>query len=110
MTIDYHLILTVVNSGYAEAVMQAARRAGARGGTIISARGTKAQGEADFLGIPIQPEKDIVLILSAAQTCSAIMSEIATGAGLNTEGRGFSFALPATDVTGVLNLIDEKDA
>jgi hypothetical protein len=107
MTIDYHLIITVVNRGFAESVMHAARTAGARGGTIISARGTKPAGEADFLGVPIQPEKDIVLILATTETYTLIMSAIAEGAGLTTEGRGFSFALPATDVTGILSLIDK---
>ena len=60
---DYELIVTIVNRGFNDVVMDAARQVGARGGTIINARGAGAHEAEKLFGIPIQPEKEIVLIL-----------------------------------------------
>ena len=109
MDFEYDVIYTIVNRGYAEVVMDAARAAGARGGTIIHANGTKKNGEAEILGVPIMPEKDLVLILTKRETRNAFMLAIAEGAGLNSEGRGFSFALPVSDVMGTANIIESFD-
>jgi hypothetical protein len=102
---QYDLIVTVVNRGFAETTMAAAREAGARGGTIVPARGTKKNDEADFLGVAIQPEKELVLILAERSSRHDLMNAIAAGAGLNTEGLGFSFALPISDVAGLANFM-----
>ena len=58
----YQMINVIVNKGYAEDAMEAARKAGAGGGTIIGARGTAKEGDAAFFGMKIVPEKEIVLI------------------------------------------------
>ncbi|MDR2530363.1 MAG: hypothetical protein LBC65_02325 [Oscillospiraceae bacterium] len=102
---EYDLIITVVNRGFAESVMAAAHAAGARGGTIVPARGTKKNDEADFLGVAIHPEKDLVLILADRSTRHELMQAIADGAGLKSEGLGFSFALPVSDVAGIAKIL-----
>jgi nitrogen regulatory protein PII len=98
---EYDVIVTVVNRGFSEQVMYAAREAGARGGTVIPARGTKKNDEADFLGVAIQPEKDMVLILAERSMRHDLIRAIADGAGLKTEGAGVSFAMPVSDVAGL---------
>lgn len=58
------LIVTIVNRGYSDEVMDAAREAGAQGGTILYSRGAGVHETETFFGIPIQPEKELVLILA----------------------------------------------
>ena len=59
----HEAIFCIVNSGYSEAVMDAAKKLGARGGTIMNARGTANKEAEKFFNITIQPEKEIVMIL-----------------------------------------------
>ena len=58
---EYDLIITVVNRGYADVVVEAAKKAGAQGGTIFYARGTGIHEVEKIFGITIQPQKDVVL-------------------------------------------------
>lgn len=104
---SYDLIITIVNRGFADLVMDAARDFGASGGTIMHARGTGIHEAEKFFGISIQPEKDVVLILANRENKKQIMQSIKERAGLNKEGRGISFALPVDDVCGIVHL--EKD-
>ena len=98
---EYELIVCIVNQGFSEEVMQAARECGARGGTVINARGTaKAQAEETF-HITINPEKEIVLILSKVNIKDAILHAIYTKVGLNTPGQGIAFSTPVDDVVGL---------
>ena len=73
---DHTLICVIVKSGYGEAVMQAARKAGAPGGTIIDARGTGTEQDMNFFGIQIVPEKEAVLIVAETKTSDAISESI----------------------------------
>lgn len=103
-TVDEHthdLIIAIVNRGFTDTVMDAARPAGARGGTVIKARGAGAKEAERFFGITIEPEKEIVLILAKHQDRDAIMTAVAKNAGLNSEGKGIVFSLPAGNVMGV---------
>ena len=92
--VPYHLILTIVNTGYFDQVMEAAKAAGATGGTVIHARGLGSEEAVKYLGITIQPEKDVVLILTEQEKRHAIMENITREAGLNTKGKGICFSLP----------------
>lgn len=105
----YSLIITIVNKGFEEVVMEAARSEGARGGTVLKARGTGEKEAVKFMGLSIEPEKDLVLILSETEKRHNIMKAIHTKAGLNTEGQGLAFALPVEDVTGIFNLINKEE-
>lgn len=98
---DYHLIFVISNQGYSEDVMDAAREAGAGGGTMLHARGVGAAGMEKFFGISIAPEKEILLIVSATETTSAIMANIARKAGIESDAHAVSFSLPVTAVNGM---------
>ena len=73
---EHTLICVIVKSGYGEAVMQAARKAGAPGGTIIDAKGTGTEQDMNFFGIQIVPEKETVLIVAETKTSDAITESI----------------------------------
>ncbi|MGI6097230.1 MAG: P-II family nitrogen regulator [Dethiobacteria bacterium] len=96
----YHLIVTIVNSGYFEQVMEAAKAAGATGGTLVHARGLGSKEAVKYLGITIQPEKDLVLILAPQEKRNAIMERIVREVGLNTAGKGICFSLPVNYAIG----------
>ena len=68
----YELIIAIANEGGTDAVMNAARAAGARGGTVLHGKGTGAKGAPKFYNISIAAEKEVILIVSAAGRVSAV--------------------------------------
>lgn len=98
---SFELIITIVNRGYADSAMDAAKAAGATGGTLIKARGTGIKEAQKFFGIIIEPEKDLLLIVVDSAIKKAVMTAICKGAGLSTEGRGMSFSVPVEEIVGI---------
>lgn len=80
----YNLLWIVFNRGYGEEVMQAAREAGATGGTMLHAYGFSASHMEKFLGITIAPEKEILMVLAADGVSTSIMDHIAEVVGMDT--------------------------
>ncbi len=107
----YSLIVTIINRGYAEKAMDAARDAGARGGTIIYGHGAGLHEAETFFGISIHPEKELVLILADNESKNEIMQAIAKKVGMTAEGAGISFSLPVNNVTGIahINHFEKKE-
>jgi len=98
---NFDLIVAIVNKGYTDLVMQASRKAGARGGTILTARGTGNSQIGDFYGIAIQPEKEVVFILSQKDKTDPILQSIYDNVGLHTNGQGIAFVIPAGQTVGL---------
>lgn len=101
MNDKYQMILCIVNSGFSETVMEAAKEAGARGGTVIHARGTANKEAEQFFHITIQPDKEIVMILVTDGIKDAVLHALYQSAGLKTEGQGIAFSLPVDEVVGL---------
>lgn len=101
METKYEVVLCIVNAGFSELVMDAAREVGARGGTVIHARGTANKEAEQFFHITIQPDKEIVLILVPAEIKDAVMHAIYQQAGLKSAGQGIAFSMPVDDVVGI---------
>lgn len=101
MPIKYDLVVTIVARGFADEVMAAARSAGAFGGTVVNARGTGTHELQKFFGSVIQPEKEMVLILTERENRDPIMEAIGREAGLSKEAMGVCFSLPVDGVKGV---------
>lgn len=101
-----HLIVTIASEGYAEEVMNAAKKAGATGGTTLNGRGLETDKIIKFLGISIEPEKDVVLILADENIKNIIMDSILESCGLKTMGRGICFSLPVSHVVGLKNIVE----
>lgn len=95
----YQMINVIVNKGYAEDAMAAARKAGAGGGTIISARGTAKEGDAAFFGMKIVPEKEMLMILVPAEQKDAIVQAIKELPCFAEAGSGIIFCNEAEDFT-----------
>ena len=94
------LIFCIINSGFSDLVMDAAKREGATGGTIFHARGTGNQEMEKFFGISITPEKEVVLIVVSSESKDRIVSAIYKDAGLDTKGQGIIITLPVSSVIG----------
>ena len=88
------LILVTVNQGYTDAVMDTARAAGARGGTIVRARWTGAGEVEKFVGITLQAEKEVLAIVAHNRERNAIMEEIDRVHGLRTSAQAMVISLP----------------
>jgi len=97
----FELIICIVNNGFTDLVMDAARKEGARGGTIFHGRGTGNPDMEKFFGITISPEKEIVIILVEKEIIEAVLKAINKAAGLETKGQGIAFTMPVSDVVGV---------
>ena len=96
-------LMAIINQGYSEEVMDAARGAGARGGTVIHARGLAPEEILKKWGISVQPEKEIVLILAERDKKQAIMKAIGENCGTQTKARGIVISLPVDAVAGLAN-------
>ena len=90
-----------MNAGFAPVVMEAAKKGGAQGGTILHGRGT-ANGEAERLfQIVVQPDKEIVMIVVGNEIQDAVLTAINKEAGLETAGQGIAFSLPVDRTIGI---------
>ena len=105
----YEAVFCIVNDGFSDVVMDAAREAGARGGTVIHDRGTAYKEAEKFFKITIQPEKEIVMILVPADIKDDVLRAIYRNAGLKTEGQGIAFSVAVDDVVGMSGEIPPVD-
>ena len=97
----YDLIVAILAEGYVDDAMEAARQAGAAGGTIIRSRSLSNAKAEQFIGISVHEETEILLILSKREGKLAIMDAISQSAGLKTEAGGMLFSLPVDKTVGV---------
>ena len=88
----YEMINIIVNKGYAEDAMAAARKAGAGGGTILSARGTAKEGDAKFFGMEIVPEKEMLMILVPSAKKTEILDAVKSLPCFEKAGSGIIFS------------------
>jgi len=98
---NYECITCIVNHGYTDLVMESAKKAGATGGTVLSARGTGNKEISEFFGVKVTPEKDIVLILVPKAIRDKVLTSVNEGAGMTTKGMGIAFSLPVSDAVGI---------
>ena len=102
----YELLLVIANQGYTGTIMDAARAAGAGGGTVLHAKGTGMEGAAKFLGVELVNEKELVLIVARTPEKNRIMKAIMDGA--DKKAGAIVFSLPVTDTAGLRLLEDEE--
>ena len=101
------LIVTVVDKGNTETVMNAARSVGASGGTVVRAKGTGAE-IAKFFGVSISEEKEMVYIVAKREMRDDIMHAIMENAGTSTEAHGIVFSLPVDKVVGIRSFEENR--
>lgn len=107
MKFEHELIMAIINEGHTDTVMDAARSAGAAGGTVLHAKGTGGKQAEKFLGVSIAQEKELIIIVSKASEKAKIMKAIAEQAGPGTPSGAISFSLPISAVAGLRVLEDD---
>jgi hypothetical protein len=100
-TVKYDLIVTVANQGYSDAIMAAAREAGAGGGTVVNARGLMHEGPVKFFGISVQEEKEIIIILAEKEHKLDIMQALCREYGVTSKAAGLVLSLPVDMAMGL---------
>ncbi len=98
---DFELIMVIANEGYSDMIMEAARGAGAGGGTVLKAKGTGAEYTEKFFGFSIASEKEMHLLVTPAQGRNAIMKAIMEKAGLDSKAQAIVFSLPVSNAIGL---------
>ncbi|MBO7184991.1 MAG: hypothetical protein J6V34_04235, partial [Oscillospiraceae bacterium] len=100
-TSEHEVIFAIVNSGYAEDVMEVAREKGVRGGTIINARGVVKEDAAAFFGITLHADKEILMMVVEKSIRDAVLNDIYKSMDMAKKARGFAFSLPVSDMEGL---------
>ena len=101
MESNYTLVLALVNQGFSEEVMSAARSAGAGGGTVFHTRRVQGEPAHQFWGVSFQGEREVVMILAKKEAKCDIMKAIGERCGLQTEAQGLVLSLPVDGVAGL---------
>jgi len=101
------LIITVVRKGWGDKALEASMKAGAEGGTVLIGRGTGVHEQQKLLGIPIEPEKEIVLSVVHLGKSKAILEGIVQDCELEKPGAGIAFVVPVEGVVGISHLLDK---
>lgn len=105
----YDLIVAIVNADCIDEAMEAARSAGAAGGTIIRARSLSNAKAEQFIGITLAKEQEILLILTKRETKSEIMHALSERVGLKSEAGGVIFSLPVDKTAGIgVDTVEEQ--
>lgn len=106
--VKFDLIVTIVNKGFSEDVVEAAKAAGAEGGTIINGRGKGIHENAKLFGLSIEPEKEIVLTLIDKAKTVQVLSAISDAVELNKPSKGIAFVINVEKTVGICHLL-QKD-
>ena len=97
----YELIIAIADQGSLDTVMDAARGAGAYGGTVIHAKGTGMEYAEKYLGVTIAAEKSMIFIVTKKEQKNSIMKAIMEQAGMHSPAKTVVFSLPVTDTAGL---------
>lgn len=106
-TNNHEVIFAIVNSGYGDDAMAVARAHGARGGTILNARGVAREKEAAFFGIAIHADKEILMLVVEKENRDEILNALYKDMGMDKKAQGITFSLPVSDVAGLAPLAQE---
>lgn len=98
---EYSMIMAIVNQGFSEEVMNAARPMGASGGTVFHSRRVGTKEAMKFWKISVQEEREVVLILAQKEDKLAIMQEIGKQCGMNSKAQGIVMSLPVDGIEGL---------
>ncbi len=107
-TDNHEVIFAIVNAGFADEAMDVARKNGARGGTILNARGVAREKEAAFFGITIHAEKEILMLVVEKDIRDNILNALYKEMGMDKKAQGIAFSLPVSDAAGLVKQIEEK--
>ena len=107
-TDNHEVIFAIVNAGFADDVMDVARQQGARGGTILNARGVVNEDAAAFFGITLHADKEILMMVVEKYIRDHVLNAIYKEMGMDKKARGIAFSLPVADVAGLAAKVEPK--
>ena len=107
-TNNHEVIFAIVNAGFAEDVMEVAREQGVKGGTILNARGVAREEAAQFFGITLHAEKEILMTVVEKDIRDQVLNAIYKEMGMAKAAQGIAFSLPVSDVTGLVQQVEKK--
>lgn len=99
--LNYQVITIIVDKGRAELAIEAAEAAGSKGGTILNARGAGIHEVSRVFAMDVEPEKEVVLILSEASSTDAIIESISRKLNIGEPGNGIIFVQNANKTYGI---------
>jgi hypothetical protein len=105
--LEVSLIVTIVRKGWSDTVLEASVKDGAKGGTVLFGRGAGINEQEKILGIPIEPEKEIVLTMAYSDVADAILAEIVRAVNLDQPRMGLAFVVPVDKVVGAAHFQDK---
>lgn len=103
--LKHDLIVTIIKKGCSERIIQASKKAGAEGATVIYGRGTGIHEQKKLLGIPIEPEKEIIFTVITADKTEAVLDAIIKAGKLEQPASGIAFVMELKKVAGVVHLV-----
>jgi nitrogen regulatory protein P-II 1 len=104
---DFKMIITIVKRGFSDPIVSASREAGAEGGTIFNGRGTGVNELKSIFGMPVQPEKEIILTIVQSSKVKKVLHAIYDAAKLSERGNGIAFVMPIDQVVGINHPLSE---
>ena len=107
-TNNHEVIFAIVNSGFAELAMEVAKDNGARGGTILNARGVAREETAAFFGITLHAEKEILMMVVEKDIRDNVLNALYKQMGMAKKAQGIAFSLPVSDVAGLVPVEELK--
>ena len=108
-TDSHEVIFAIVDSGYADDVMDVARELGVRGGTILNARGVVKEDAAAFFGITLHADKEILMTVVDKDIRDSVLNAIYKKLDMARKAKGIAFALPVSDVAGLVQIEEKKE-
>ena len=108
-TNNHEVIFAIVNSGFAEDVMDIAREQGVRGGTILNARGVVREEAAAFFGMTLHQDKEILMIVVEKEIRDQVLNAIYKEMGMAKKAKGIAFSLPVSDVAGLAPAVSAQE-
>ena len=108
-TDNHEVVFAIVNSGYAEDVMDIAREQGVRGGTILNARGVVNEDAAEFFGITLHQDKEILMMVVEKEIRDNVLNAIYKQMGMAKKAKGIAFSLPVSDVAGLAPAVSQTE-
>lgn len=109
MNTERELIVIIANRNNTDLVMDAAREGGARGGTVLHAKGTAVKGSTTFFGVSLAEEKEVILVVANGADRNNIVRSIMQKAGASTPAGSLVFTLPISHVAGFASAEPDPD-
>lgn len=97
----FQIIFAIVEAESGSDILEEAQKAGAEGGTVFYGRGTGVHEHERILGIPIEPAKEIIMILIKEELADKVLDAIVKAGKLNEPGKGLAFVLDVFKVAGI---------